>query len=154
MKRQTKKQKAAAAAKMRAAAIGWLQREKLPHTSLQDLASAEHSSGSSMDGFDVSIGNFATSPEHPAKTITLISWRGETRQKFSFNLAELYAEALAGIKPWTKERRVYFFTCEQCGKGDRQTFKRSKAKNKLCRSCRKGPQIDPNQQALFPAPEK
>lgn len=47
-----------------------------------------------------------------------------------------------------KERRLYYFTCEQCGKENRHSFKRKKAKMKVCKRCRKNA-VDPNQQSLF-----
>jgi NAD-dependent SIR2 family protein deacetylase len=50
-----------------------------------------------------------------------------------------------------KERRLYYFTCEQCGKVNRHSFKRKKAKGKICKKCR-GQYINPNQQSLFGIP--
>lgn len=48
-----------------------------------------------------------------------------------------------------KERRLYYFTCAGCGHRA-NTFKRRRVKAELCRKCRKGPKVDPNQGALFP----
>jgi uncharacterized OB-fold protein len=50
-----------------------------------------------------------------------------------------------------KERRLYFFTCEQCGKVNRHSFKRRKAQGGVCKKCKRQV-VDPNQQALFPQP--
>ena len=35
-----------------------------------------------------------------------------------------------------RERKVYFFQCAKCGKARRQTFRKSKAVDQLCRKCR------------------
>ncbi len=47
-----------------------------------------------------------------------------------------------------KERRLYYYTCEQCGKQNRHSFKRKKAKVRVCKKC-KGNVVDPNQLTLF-----
>lgn len=52
-------------------------------------------------------------------------------------------------KPDIRERRVYFFACQSCGKKRRQSFRRRKAREKLCRGCRRGA-VPENQLALLP----
>jgi hypothetical protein len=51
-----------------------------------------------------------------------------------------------------KERRVWFFTCDKCGSERRQSHRKYKAKEAICRSCRKKI-INPNQPRLFEAQE-
>ena len=46
------------------------------------------------------------------------------------------------------ERRIYYFTCSSCGHENRQTLKRRKAKQAICRKCKRN-YVDPNQQSLF-----
>ena len=42
-------------------------------------------------------------------------------------------------KPWKSERHLYGFDCAGCGKPDRRTLRRSRARDGLCRECvRKG----------------
>lgn len=48
-----------------------------------------------------------------------------------------------------KARLVYFFICEKCGTSNRQTYKRSRLKTKVCRKCARL-MPNPNQVALFP----
>ena len=48
-----------------------------------------------------------------------------------------------------KERRLYYFTCEQCGKVNRHSFKRKKAKLKVCKKCRRQEEVNKNQLTLF-----
>lgn len=52
-----------------------------------------------------------------------------------------------------KERHIYFFKCSGCGRDRAVSFKRKRAKGKLCRSCRVGPKVDPNQLPLFEQPK-
>lgn len=47
-----------------------------------------------------------------------------------------------------RERHIYQFTCSGCSKQRRTSFKRSRAKRKLCRKCRLGHYVNPNQLAL------
>ncbi len=47
-----------------------------------------------------------------------------------------------------KERHVYFFECKTCHKPKRQSFRRMRANEGICRSCRKGTVPD-NQMDLF-----
>ena len=46
------------------------------------------------------------------------------------------------------ERRLYFFTCDKCGRINAQSFKRRKVKTGLCRPCRKH-EVDKNQLSLI-----
>lgn len=52
-----------------------------------------------------------------------------------------------------KERRLYYYTCEGCGKQNRHSFKKKKAKLKVCKKCRKL-EVNKNQLALFPKPNE
>jgi hypothetical protein len=47
-----------------------------------------------------------------------------------------------------KERHIYIFPCEACGRKDSRTFKRSLAKKRKCRNCRKN-KLPKNQMELF-----
>lgn len=51
------------------------------------------------------------------------------------------------------ERRLWVFTCITCAKHRRQTFFRRICELGICRRCRTGQVVNPNQGALF-APEK
>lgn len=55
------------------------------------------------------------------------------------------------MKRQYKERHVYYFKCEKCGTQNRQSLKRARAKNGVCRSC-KFKQVNPNQIPLFTPP--
>lgn len=50
-----------------------------------------------------------------------------------------------------KERRLYFYTCSKCGKENRCSFKRSKAKHAICRKCKKV-ELNKDQMPLFVQP--
>lgn len=52
-------------------------------------------------------------------------------------------------RTWNRERRVYVFSCDGCHKDDAQTYRRAKARRKLCRICRRGVDTNPNQSTLF-----
>jgi DNA replicative helicase MCM subunit Mcm2 (Cdc46/Mcm family) len=47
-----------------------------------------------------------------------------------------------------KERRIWYFTCEKCGANHRQSHKKKKAKDAVCRNCRRN-YVNPNQAKLF-----
>ena len=54
-----------------------------------------------------------------------------------------------------KERRLYYFECRQCGRKKSASFKRKRAREKVCKKCRnKNAKINPNQQVLFGEKEK
>lgn len=53
-----------------------------------------------------------------------------------------------------KERRLYFFTFDSCGNKNRQSFHRRKIRAGVCRSCKRGQMIDPNQGILFPSSQE
>jgi predicted SprT family Zn-dependent metalloprotease len=53
-----------------------------------------------------------------------------------------------------RERRLYVFTCDGCGKKKSTTIKRRRAREKKCRACRKKlKNFNPDQAELFPQPE-
>lgn len=52
-----------------------------------------------------------------------------------------------------KERRIFFFECVKCGAKRRCSFKKHRAELQLCRNCRRGTDINPNQTSLFGEPE-
>lgn len=54
---------------------------------------------------------------------------------------------MIGEEKIKKERRVYFFHCDKCGKL-RQSYRRRRARNGVCRPCRKA-YVDENQMTLF-----
>ena len=47
-----------------------------------------------------------------------------------------------------KERRLYVFKCGKCGRPRAYSYKRRRAREKICRKCRRS-EPNPNQQALF-----
>lgn len=47
-----------------------------------------------------------------------------------------------------ERRRVYFFTCTQCDKIDRQSYQIKRARTGLCKYCR-GIEVNPNQMDIF-----
>lgn len=56
-------------------------------------------------------------------------------------------------KPY-RERKLYTFTCRLCSKKRSQSFRRRKAKERLCRKCRSSQKfVNPNQLSLVPTPE-
>lgn len=48
------------------------------------------------------------------------------------------------------ERRLYFGTCEGCGRENFQSFKRSRIRQRLCRSCRRKEALNPKDQMPLP----
>jgi len=52
-----------------------------------------------------------------------------------------------------KERRIWYFTCERCGKSHRQSHKKKNAQSYICRNCRKNV-VPENQQSLFSKDEE
>ena len=47
-----------------------------------------------------------------------------------------------------KERRVWKYTCDKCGKSNRQANRKQKARDAICRTCRRIVS-NPNQTKLF-----
>lgn len=47
-----------------------------------------------------------------------------------------------------KERRIYFFTCSNCG-FTRQSYKRAKANKAICRNCKFGKTVNKDQVPMF-----
>lgn len=47
-----------------------------------------------------------------------------------------------------KERRLWRFTCDKCGKANRQSHRKYKAKEAICQSCRRQ-EPNSNQPNLF-----
>lgn len=50
--------------------------------------------------------------------------------------------------PKLKERRIWFYTCAVCGKARRQSHKKQKARDAICKVCKKN-EVPENQQSLF-----
>lgn len=48
------------------------------------------------------------------------------------------------------ERRIWYFTCDKCGKTHRQSHKKKNARNHICMKCRKL-EVPENQPPLFTA---
>lgn len=53
------------------------------------------------------------------------------------------------MKAEVKERRIFFFECVKCGAKRRCSFKKHRAELQVCRKCRRGTDINPNQTTLF-----
>ena len=52
------------------------------------------------------------------------------------------------IQPQFKERRIWYFTCEKCGKAHRQSHRKKNAQVHICRKCR-GVEVAENQLKIF-----
>lgn len=52
-------------------------------------------------------------------------------------------------KTWRQERHLYVFECSDCKKPRAQSFRRSVARLGLCRDCRKGKDLNPNQMTII-----
>jgi hypothetical protein len=50
--------------------------------------------------------------------------------------------------PKLKERRIWFYTCTVCGKARRQSHKKQKARDAICKVCLKA-KVPDNQASLF-----
>lgn len=53
-----------------------------------------------------------------------------------------------------KERRIWYFPCEGCGRQRAQSHKKKNASGHLCANCRKKEEIEENQATLFDAMDK